>query len=135
MNVNMNFAPCDGMPFLPHELRLRADEATREMLAREQCSWLLAADDSVIRERARDLAELLIPAADFERCRERVAALGWRYHLSGGWIDDDYADTGTDPRYVRVHLSRSTTAAEDAAADYAESGKLARDRAWRRAGF
>lgn len=97
--------------------------------------WLMSASDGDVRKRAADLCEFVVPRERLTECSERVTKLGWRYRIGTGWVEDGYQSEGKDARFVRVHLVRSTTEAEDEAADYIESGKAKRDRAWRRAGM
>lgn len=136
-------ASSDNMPFQKtrHTEHLSAVasfddvEAFKAGLSLMTAEWLMSASDAAIRERAADLCEFILPRERLAECSERVQKLGWRYFIGTGWLKDGYQSEGKDARFVRVHLVRSTTEAEDEAADYIESGNAKRDRAWRRAGM
>jgi hypothetical protein len=132
---NMPFQKCSYTEHLPAVASFEEAEAFKMTLASMVAEWLMRAPDTAVRKRAVNLCEFILPRERLAECSERVEQLGWRYRLGIGWAEDGYRSEGQDTRYVRVHLARTTTEAEDEAADYIESGKAERDRAWRRAGF
>ncbi len=144
MKIVITQAASDRFPFqkdhaldgkLPVIAEFDSIESARVGYATLCADWIMSASDSMIKKRAKDLSEMLVPAERLAECSARVEHCGWRYRLTTGWVRDGYVSSGADPQnFVLVHLSRATTVMEDAESDYREN-KGDRDRAWHRAGM